>query len=282
MPRTAFVNGAYVDFADAAVHVEDRGLQFSDSVYEVVAWRGGRPLDMPGHLDRLERSLRELGQGMPMSRAALELHVSETVRRNRFRDAMAYIQVTRGVARRDHAFPAGIAQTLIITVRRTDRARVEASWETGVKVATQPDIRWGRCDIKTTGLLPNVLAKQAAREQGAFEAWLVDANGDVTEGSSTNAWIVTPDGKLVTRSTGDNILAGITRASVMDAIRQEAMTVEQRRFSLDEAYGAREAFLTSATSLVMPVVGIDGRVIGDGKPGPVARRLRQLYLAAPA
>lgn len=281
MSRIAFVNGHYVPFADAMVHVEDRGLQFADSIYEVFAVRDGRLLDAPGHWARLERSLKELRQVMPMRAAALEAHIRETVRRNRVRNGLAYLQITRGVAKRDHPFPApGLPQTVIITARRIDRAKADAGAEKGIAVITLPDQRWGRCDIKTTALIPNVLAKQAAREAGAYEAWLVDRDGFVTEASSANAWIVTLEGTLVTHAISNAILPGITRASVKELAEARQLNVEERPFTPDEARAAREAFITSAGNFVMPVVRIDDHPVGDGMPGPVSRALRADYLGS--
>lgn len=281
MSRTAYVNGRYVPFAQAMVHVEDRGLQFADSIYEVFAVRDGRILDAAGHWTRLERSLRELKQGLPMAVASLAGHVDEVVRRNRVRNGLAYLQVTRGVAKRDHPFPPpGLPQTVIITARRTDRARADAMAENGIAVVTAPDLRWARCDIKTTALIANILAKQSAREAGAHEAWLVDDDGLVTEGSSTNAWIVTADGVLVTRALSHDILAGVTRASAIALASARQLRVEERPFSVAEARQAREAFITSAGTFVQPVVRIDGHAIGDGRPGPISRALRADYLAS--
>ncbi|MFT3808601.1 MAG: D-amino-acid transaminase [Micropepsaceae bacterium] len=279
MSRIAYVNGRYVPFAEAAVHIEDRGLQFADSIYEVFAVRDGRALDAEGHWARLERSLKELGQGIPQSRVALSRHVNETIRRNRVRNGLAYLQITRGVARRDHPFPpADLPQTVIITARRTDRAKADAAAASGIAVVTMPDGRWARCDIKTTALVANVLAKQAAREQGAYEAWLVDKGGFVTEGASTNAWIVTRDGTLVTRALSNAILPGVTRASVKALAEARQMKVEERAFTIAEALAAREAFITSAGSFVLPVVKIDGQAVGDGRPGQVSGDLREAYL----
>jgi D-alanine transaminase len=281
MARIAFVNGRYLPIDAPAVQAEDRGLQFADSVYEVWTVRDGRFLDSAGHFRRLLRSLDELRIPHPMSIAALDVALKETLRRNRLRDAAVYLQVTRGTARRDHGFPAADTRpTVIITARPSSSAAGDARAERGVAVVTRPDTRWARCDIKTTGLLANVLAKQDAREAGAWEAWLVDAEGKVTEGTSTNAWIVTSDGVLVTRPTTDNILHGVTRAAVIEAARAEGHRVEERGFTLEEAQAAREAFITSATSLATPVVEIDGRPVGNGAPGSVATRLRELYLAS--
>ncbi len=279
MSRIAFVNGRYVPFTEAMVHIEDRGLQFADAIYEVFAVRDGRLLDAEGHWKRLERSLGELRQGVPMAMDSLAGHVAETVRRNRVRNGLAYLQVTRGVAKRDHPFPpAGLPQTVIITARRIDRAKADAAAEAGIAVITAPDQRWARCDIKTTALIANVLAKQAAREAGAYEAWLVDDDGLVTEGSSSNAWIVTGDGVLVTRSLSHAILPGITRASVLQLASARQLKVEERAFTPAEARAAREAFITSAGSFVLPVVRIDGQAIGEGRPGPITQALRADYL----
>lgn len=277
MARYAYVNGRYVDHRQARVHIEDRGYQLADGVYEVVGVRDGRLIDEGPHLDRLDRSLRELRISWPVPRAALEFIIRELMRRNRLHDGLVYMQVTRGVARRDHAFPTQpVKPALVLTTKNTKRA--EADPGTGVAVLSQPDIRWERCDIKTVALLPNVLAKQAARERGAYEAWLVDDKGCVTEGASTNAWIVTPDGELVTRQTDTGILAGITRQTLKSLCSSLQLKFVERPFTLAEAKKAREAFITSATSFVTPVVKIDGEAVGDGKPGPTARRLREEYV----
>lgn len=281
MSRIAYVNGQYVPFGEAGVHVEDRGYQFADGVYEVIALVGGLLVDEEPHLDRLERSLVELSIEMPMSRRALALVMREVVRRNGFRDGILYLQITRGVARRDHAFPAGAAPSVVMTVRRS-KPIAAATIENGVAVVTIPDIRWQRCDIKSVSLLPNVLGKQAARQAGAYEAWMLDAEGRVTEGTSTNAWIVTAEGVLVTRNLAPAILAGITRQSVLRLAAEAGVPVEERPFSLAEAKHAREAFLTSTTSYVLPVTRIDGQSVGDGKPGKLTLRLRRAYEEAVA
>ena len=279
MSRVAYVDGRYVPHARASVHVEDRGLQFADGVYEVWSVFSGRLADAEGHFTRLSRSLAELSIAEPASRAALERVLAEVVRRNRLRDGFIYLQVTRGQAARDHAFPnPAVRPTLIITAKRVDLAASQARAERGVAVVTTPETRWARCDIKTVGLLPNVLAKQAARSAGAYEAWFVDRDGLVTEGASTNAWIVTRDGVLVTRDTGANILRGVTRAAVAELAHTLQMRVEERAFSVAEAQAAREAFITAATTFVTPVTAIDGAAVGEGAGGPVALRLRSLYL----
>jgi D-alanine transaminase len=277
MARYAYVNGRYVDHREASVHIEDRGYQLADGVYEVVGVRDGRLIDEAPHIDRLDRSLRELRISWPVARAALAFIMRELMRRNRLRDGLIYMQVTRGVARRDHAFPTvPVKPALVLTTKNSKRATADPG--PGIAVKSQPDIRWERCDIKTVALLPNVLAKQAARESGAYEAWLVDTDGCVTEGASTNAWIVTQDGELVTRQTDNGILAGITRHTLKSLCNALQLKFVERPFSLAEAKKAREAFITSATSFVMPVVKIDGQTVADGKVGPTARRLREEYV----
>lgn len=278
MFRFAYVNGRYVPYAAAQVHVEDRGYQFSDGVYEVCEVRDGSLVDERRHLDRLDRSLSELRIELPIARSALGVVLRETARRNRVRDGLIYLQVTRGVARRDHGFPPpGTRPSLVVTARSLDRAKQNALAETGIAVLTVPDDRWSRVDIKSVSLLPNVLARQAARDAGAREAWLVDADGFVSEGASTNAWIVTRSGRVVTRPAEFGILRGITRTVVLDVAAKQGLAVEERPFTVAEAYEAREAFATAATQIVMPVVEIDGKPVGDGKPGPVARGLRACF-----
>jgi D-alanine transaminase len=275
MSRIAYVNGRYVPHAAAMVHIEDRGYQFSDGVYEVCEVRAGRLVDERRHIERLQRSLRELRIRPPMSPLALGVVMRETIARNRVRNGIVYLQVTRGVARRDHAFPPpATAPSLVVTARTIDTAANEKAAAAGIAVISVPDNRWGRVDIKTVGLLPNVLAKQEAREEGAREAWFVDREGYVTEGSSTNAWIVTAGGKVVTRPADSAILRGITRTVLIEAIAAQGLELEERPFTLSEAYAAREAFVTAASQIVMPVVRIDGRAIGSGVPGPIARALR--------
>jgi D-alanine transaminase len=276
MSRIAYVNGRYLPLAEAAVNIEDRGYQFSDGVYEVCEVRGGRLIDERRHMDRLQRSLSELRITMPMSRPSLSVVLHETVRRNRVRWGIVYLQITRGVSRRDHAFPPlGTAPSVVVTVRNLDLANAERLAADGVAVVSVPDNRWERVDIKSVSLLPNVLAKQAAREQGAREAWFVDREGRVTEGSSSNAWIVTRDGKVVTRKADHAILNGITRTVVLDVLAAQGLKLEERPFTLEEAHAAREAFITSASQIVLPVVKIDGRPVGNGAPGLVAAALRQ-------
>jgi D-alanine transaminase len=279
MGRIAYVNGRFVPHYQAFVHIEDRGYQLADAVYEVWALFDGKLADAEGHFARLERSLGELRIDMPMTRAALTLVLKEAVRRNRVREGLLYLQVSRGVAKRDHAFPTEpVPPAVIMTVSAVDRVASEARAAKGVGVVTTPENRWGRCDIKTVGLLPNALAKQKAREAGAVEAWFVDDLGFVTEGASSNAWIVDAEGRLRTRDTNANILRGITRSTLLSVIKREGMEVDERPFTPADALAAKEAFITGAGTLVLPVVTVDGKPVGEGKPGPVATKLRRLYI----
>ncbi|MDO8900993.1 MAG: D-amino-acid transaminase [Phenylobacterium sp.] len=279
MGRIAYVNGRYGPHSEACVHIEDRGYQLADAVYEVWSVFGGKLADAEGHFARLKRSLGELRIPEPMSREALTIVLREVLRRNRVREGLIYLQISRGVAPRDHAFPEGFVRpAVVITAKALDRAASEAKAALGISVITTPENRWGRCDIKTVGLLPNVLARQTAREQGAGEALFVDEMGLITEGASANAWILDPDGVLRTRDTQANILRGVTRSTLLDVIGEAGLKVEERPFTPKEMAQAKEAFITGAGSLVLPVVKIDGQPIGDGTAGPVARRLRSLYI----
>jgi D-alanine transaminase len=278
MSRVAYVNGTYRPHGQAVVHIEDRGFQFADGVYEVWAVFDGRLADFEGHMTRLKRSLTELKIDVPMSDAALSRVLAETIRRNRVRNGLVYLQVTRGTAPRDHAFPRDIAPSIVVTAKSVDPSRNEALARKGAAAVSQPDLRWGRCDIKTVSLLPNVLAKQAARESGAYECLMYDEMGLVTEGSSTNVWIVDEDGRLRTRDTQANILKGITRTALMQLIKDQGVEIEERAFTVEEAKRAKEVFVTAASTFVMPIVSLDGTKIGDGEPGPVATRLREVYL----
>jgi len=276
--RYAYVNGRFVRHGQACVHIEDRGLQFADAIYEVCGVLGGFIHDEEEHLDRLERSLRELGIAMPMARGVLRLVMRELARRNRIRDGLIYLQITRGTARRDHPAPLKPPRpTLILTARPMDGAALAARRAKGVAAVTRPDERWARRDIKSTALLPNTLAKTAARQAGAFEAWLVDGAGYITEGASTSAWIVDKDGEIVTRDLSTAILPGVTRRVILEAVANAQLRVVERPFTVEEARSAREAFITAATLGATPVVSIDGRPVGDGKPGPVTRRIQELY-----
>jgi D-alanine transaminase len=278
MPRIAYVNGRYVAHSTAAVHIEDRGYQFADGVYEVCEVARGYIVDMTGHLNRLDRSLRELSIGWPITRKALEIVMGEVVRRNRVRNGLVYLQVTRGVAPRDHVFPsADVRPALVVTSKRTDPEAALKRAEKGLNVITVPENRWDRVDIKSVGLLPNVLARQQAKEAGAQEAWFVDTDGMVKEGAATNAWIVTRDGILVTRPAEYGILRGITRTTLFDVCRSLGLTIEERGFTVAEAMAAREAFITAASTVVMPVVAIDGAPVANGHPGSIALSLRSAF-----
>lgn len=275
--RIVYVNGRYVPWSDACVHAEDRGFQFADAVYEVCEVRRGRLVDETRHLTRLARSLAELELPVPMSPTAFGVVMRETIRRNKVWDGSVYLQVSRGAAPRDFLFPGETVTPTVVCIGR--RAKPSAIAATGIAVVSQPEMRWARCDIKTVMLLPSVLAKESARSAGAKEAWFVDGDGLVTEGASSNAWIVTADGALVTRPADSSILRGVTRTTVMDVAAALQMTVIERAFTVAEAQAAREAFITSAGNIVMPVVRIDGVTVGAGKPGPVALQLREAFHA---
>ena len=277
MPRIAYVNGRYVAHADASVHIEDRGYQFADGVYEVCEVARGFIVDMPRHLGRLGRSLAELSIDWPVTQRVLPLILREVVRRNHVVNGLVYVQVTRGVASRDFVFPANAKPSLVVTARKADPAAAVKRAETGIKVITVPENRWDRVDIKTVGLLPNVLAKQKAKEAGAQEAWFVDSDGMVTEGGSSNAWIVTTDGVLVTRPAEHGILRGITRTTLFDVAAKLGLKIEERGFSVAEAKAAREAFISSATTIAMPIVAIDGAPVANGHPGSVTLSLREAF-----
>lgn len=278
MSRIAYVNGRYIAHRQASVHVEDRGYQFADGVYEVCEVFEGALIDEKRHLERLAYSLGESRIGAPLGPRALSFVIREVMRRNKLENGYIYLQVTRGVAPRDHVFPQGhVRPALVVTARHIDREKSERKARTGISVITTPDLRWKRVDIKTIGLLPNVLARELARENDAAEAWLVDDDGMITEGAASSAWIVDETGTIVTRPADHAILRGITRAALLEAISALELNFEERKFSLKEAFAAREAFITSATNLVMPVIRIDGHAIGAGLPGPVSMKLRALY-----
>jgi D-alanine transaminase len=278
--RIAYVDGRYLVHGDACVHVEDRGLQLGDSIYEVCRIAGGRFLDEEEHLDRLERSLGEIEMAMPVGRAALKHIFREVTRRNAVSEGLLYLQVTRGAVHRDHPIPDPAPKpTLIVTAHRLDIAAIAKRRATGVAVLTQPDQRWARCDIKTTQLLANLLAKTAARRAGAFEVWFTDSDGFVTEGASTTAWIVDREGHLITRNLTQAILPGVTRRVLLQAATEAGIPIVERAFTPAEALGAREAFLTAASAAAIPIVVVDGHPVGDGKPGPLTQRLAALYAA---
>ncbi|HCS22914.1 MAG TPA: D-amino-acid transaminase [Alphaproteobacteria bacterium] len=279
MPRIAYVNGRYIPHQSAQIHIEDRGFQFADGIYEVVALIDGELRDEVGHLDRLERSLGEIAVAMPMPRRVLQIAMREMVRRNRIKNGALYIQVSRGIAARDFKFPSpAVRPTLVMTLRHMT-FDIPARKAAAKPVVTVPDIRWKRRDIKSTALLGQVLAKQIAVNEGAAEAWMVDDDGFITEGASSNAWIIDAKGRLITRPAAHNaILKGVTRSALQALCKQEGIEFVERAFTPKEAYKAREAFTSSATALIMPVSSIDGHKIGNGKIGPVTDKLYDLYM----
>ena len=277
MPRIAYVNGRYTPHIGAGVHIEDRGFQFADGVYEVISICNGQFIDIELHLDRLDRSLFELEIPWPTTRRAFRVILREVVQRNRVKNGSVYLQVTRGSSDRDFAYPENLSPSLIIYARKTLRDTVKTA-SVGYKVISKPDIRWKRCDIKTVSLLPAVMAKQAAVRNGAIEAWLVNEQGMITEGTSSNAWIVTLDRKLITRPIDNSILSGVTRQTVLNLAQKLGLNSIERAFSLVEAKEAKEAFCTSSTALVKPIVEIDREKIGDGRVGPVTKVLIENYL----
>jgi len=278
MSRIVYVNGEYLPEEQGRISIFDRGFLFADGVYEVSAVLGGRLLDNPAHLSRLHRSLQALGIPQPVSDEDIVAAQTELVARNDLDEGLVYLQITRGPAERDFAFPARPEPTMIMFTQRHRLLDTPVA-ERGMTIQTVEDIRWKRRDIKTVGLLAPSMAKQQALDAGADDAWLVE-DGYVTEGTSNNAFIVTREGVIKTRQLSNLILHGITRAAILRLAKQDAMTVEEAPFTPGEAYAAREAFITSATAFPLPVVVIDGQVIGDGKPGPVSRRLRQHYIDA--
>jgi D-alanine transaminase len=277
MSRTVYVNGDYLPEAEAKISVFDRGFLFADGVYEVTSVIDGRLVDFAGHMLRLRRSLAELDMPSPATDAEIEAIHRELVARNGVEEGLVYLQITRGAADRDFAFPAEPVPSLVLFTQSKPVVET-ASARDGIRVIVVPDIRWGRRDIKTVQLLAPSLCKMMAKKAGCDDAWMVE-DGVITEGTSNNAWIVTRDGVLVTRDLSNAILHGITRAAVIAYAREAQMQVEERAFTVEEAQGAAEAFVTSASSFVTPVVEIDGAALGDGRPGPVARRLREIYLA---
>lgn len=278
MPRISYVNGQYVPHAQAGVHIEDRGYQFADGVYEVCEVRHGYIVDITRHLDRLNRSLSELRIAAPMSRAALVTVIRETLRRNKVKNGLFYMQVTRGVARRDHVFPAeGTKPSIVITAKSTDPSIIARKNAGGIKAISVPDNRWDRIDIKTVGLLPNAMARQQAKEAGAQEAIYVDRDGFVTEGAATNVWIVDADGTLITRPAEHGILRGITRTTLIDVGAKLGLEIAERKFTVADMLAAREVFITAATSICFPVVSLDGQTIANGHPGSVSQNIREAF-----
>ncbi|MBT4770779.1 MAG: D-amino-acid transaminase [Rhodospirillaceae bacterium] len=277
MPRIAYVNGRYLPRDQGAVSIEDRGYQFADGIYEVIWVRGGRIIDLEGHMERLERSLDELSIKRPFARSVFAVILAQCLRRNRLADGYLYIQVSRGVAPRNHVYPDHGRASVVVTASRA-RPYDPKVMEKGVRVITIPDIRWQRCDIKAIALLPNVMGKQRAKEAGAFEAWQINALGEVTEGSVSNAWIITHEGEIITHPANNSILSGITRRAVLALVREQGLKLAERPFTLEEALVADEAFLTGTTNFIVPIVKIDKTPVGNGKPGPVTLDLHQAYL----
>jgi D-alanine transaminase len=278
VPRQSYVNGLYVPHDSAAVHIEDRGYQFADGVYEVIAVNRGAIVDEGPHMERLFRSLAEMRMAAPASAASIHVILHEVLRRNRIRDGAVYLQISRGVAPRNHAWPVDIKPAMVVTARALSWPQSIAD-VTAIEILAVPDQRWGRPDIKTVALLPNALARMQADAAGAADAWMVDGDGMVTEGTSANAWIVTEAGDLVTRQLSRAILAGVTRRAILEFSGTKDLAITARAFSLEEAKAAREAFQTSTTALVKPVTKIDDTVIGDGQPGPMTARVFEAYLA---
>lgn len=280
MTRISYVNSRYLPHQEAAVHIEDRGFQFADGIYEVIDVRGGRLVDSEPHLARLERSLKEIRITLPMSLKALRVIIAEIISRNRLTEGLVYLQITRGSAPRNHIFPPLQTRPSIIVTGRSVRRQANRSLaNNGVKVITVPETRWRRCDIKSVALLANILAKESAHANDAHEAWFVDDGAFVTEGASTNAWIVDQEGVLVTRQADTRILAGITREVILTIARRQGISVLERPFTVEEAKEAKEAFITAATTTVLPVTSIDDAIIGDGQPGPITQALRSSFLA---
>jgi len=274
--RYVYLNGEFVAAEGARISIFDRGFLFADGVYEVTAVLNGQLIDFAPHMERLRSSLAKLDMTLDMDDTAIEAVHRELMERNNLDNGVIYVQVTRGVAERDFAYPPDTTPTVIAFTQPRDYGGDRNATD-GVRVVTTPDLRWARRDIKSIALLPQAMGKQIAKQRGAFEAWMVE-DGLVTEGTSSSAFILTADGVIVTRALGREILPGLTRSRLLALIEDEKLPVDQRPFSVEEALAAREAFLTSASSFVLPVVSIDGHPVGDGKPGPIASRLRARYL----
>ena len=276
MSRISYVNGHYVPHCNASIHIEDRGYQFSDGVYEVIAVHKGNLIDMGGHMLRLTRSLEELEMSWPVCLKAMDIIIHGVIRRNRIKDGIIYIQITRGVAPRNHVFPDHHNSAFVVTAKRFPPFDFNSA-NKGINIITTPEIRWQRRDIKTVSLLGNCLAKEKAHRAGCYEAWFVEDDGMITEGTTSNSWIVTAKGELVTREASNNILNGITRLSIMKVAKENNIKFSERAFSLEEAKSAKEAFISSTTSFVRPVLKIDNKPVGDGKVGHLSAKLLSYY-----
>ncbi len=279
MSIISYVNGSYVDHKDAKVNIEDRGYQFADGVYEVFAVINKQIVDYDGHINRLFRSLNEISLNSPIVKEAYIFHIRNLIRKNNIHDGLIYLQVSRGVAQRDFKFPTKIKPSLVITAKSISMENYYSKFKQGIKVKITDDLRWKRVDIKTLNLLPPVLAKQKAVENGCEEAWMIDSDGYITEGSSSNAWILIRD-KLITTPATNSILKGITRTSLIRALKRKNIKLIEKRFNKKDIKNANEAFITSATQFVMPVIKVDGYKIGNGKVGKYAHMFKDAYMEA--
>ena len=279
MSNISFVNGVYIDQKDAMVNVEDRGYQFADGVYEVFAVIKKKIVDYDGHINRLYRSLNEISLKSPIVKDAYLFHIRNLIRKNKINDGLIYLQISRGVAQRDFKFPENTKPSLVITAKSISMDSYYSKFNKGIKVKITDDLRWKRVDIKTLNLLPPVLAKQKAVENGCDEAWMIDSDGFITEGSSSNAWILIKD-KLITTPATTSILKGITRTSLINALKKKKIKFIEKRFNKNDIKIANEAFITSATQFVMPVVKVDNIKIGNGKVGKYANLFKEAYMRA--
>ncbi len=279
MSREAFVNGQYKEFDTAMVHVEDRGYQFADGVYEVFAVINRKIVDYDGHLNRLFRSLNEISLKSPIVKESYLFHIRNLIYKNNIKDGLIYLQITRGVAQRDFKFPKNIKSSIVITAKNVSMENYYSKFKNGIKVKTTADLRWKRVDIKTLNLLPPVLAKQKAVESGCDEAWMIDSDGYITEGSSSNAWILIKD-KLITTPATTSILKGITRTSLIKVLKKNNIKLIERRFNKQDIKNANEAYITSATQFVMPVIKVDNIRVGDGRIGKYAYIFKDAYMEA--
>ena len=277
MSRVAFVNGEYVPMSNSKIHIEDRGYQFADGVYEVFAVINNKLVDYDDHIIRLQRSLSELNISKPLSIKSIFFHIANIIRENLITDGLIYLQITRGVASRDFKFPKNTKSSIVIIGKNISFDKYDRSFKKGIKVSTTKDIRWKRVDIKSLNLLAPVLAKQSAFDKGCEESWMIDDDDYITEGSSSNAWIFL-NNTLITRPISNSILNGITRSTLIKALKKRRIKYQERKFNISDIKKADEAFITSATQYVMPVIMIDSIKIGSGKPGPKSIEFRNAYM----